>query len=106
MSSPQQINWRVKILGLTWVGKMIAEINLKLEKIMATQQELAQQLNDIGTQLGKVDTEVQNLLAKIADLEAQLQNAQVTPELQAAFDAVKIAAQKVDDEVPDAPAGG
>lgn len=75
----------------------------KLKSIMATQAELAQQLKDLGTELGKIGSETTTLLQKITDLEGQIGNTDVSPELQAAFDAVKQQAQVVDDMVPDTP---
>ena len=74
------------------------------ERIMTTQLELAAQLNAISVQLGKVGAESSATLQKVADLEVALANAgNVSPELQAAFDAVKAQVQLVDDLVPDAP---
>ena len=84
---------------------------------MATQQDIAAQLvalkgtlTDIGTEVDKVATETDTLLAKIAELQKVIDAGDVTPELQAAFDAVKaqsdVLAAKVktaDDKVPDAP---
>lgn len=71
---------------------------------MATQNELAQQLTDLASQISKIGTETSATLQKVADLEAALSNQDnVSPELQAAFDALKQQVQKVDDLVPDAP---
>lgn len=74
----------------------------KVGILMATQAELAQQLTDLGTQVQKIGTETQGLIAKIAVLEAAILANPVTAELQAAFDAVKLQVQAVDDAVPDA----
>jgi hypothetical protein len=71
-------------------------IKFKLKKIMATQQELAAQLTATAAQVAKVKTEVENLLAIIAG------QANVSPELQAAADAVQAAVQGVDDLNADA----
>lgn len=79
-------------------------INKQNKDFMATQAALAAQLNELGVSLGKIGTETSTLLQKVADLEAQIGTlGDVTPELQAAFDAVKTQAQAVDDLVPDAP---
>lgn len=68
---------------------------------MAKQSDLAQQLNDLVTQLSKVNTEI---TGKISDLEAELANQDnVSPGLQAAFDALKPSVQALDDIVPDVP---
>lgn len=69
---------------------------------MSTQQELATQLNEITAQVSKIGTETTALVQKVADLEAALANqSNVTPELQAAFDALKAQVTVVDDLVPD-----
>lgn len=75
-----------------------------LEQIMNTQAEMAQQMNAVTEQLGKIATESAATVRKVAELEQALANAgNVTPELQAAFDALKAQVQVVDDLVPDAP---
>lgn len=89
-----------------------------LRKIMAdSQQVIAQALNDanakivtLTAQVGKIGTETAGLQSTVAALQAQIANGQeVSPELQAASDAVTAsltslsnAVQGVDDEVPDA----
>ena len=88
------------------LNRIESKINLLLEKadkIMATQAELATQLNTIKTQLVKVGTETTTLLTKIEELKQVVLNQPVTPELQAAVDAVAAQAKVVDDLVPDAP---
>jgi phage shock protein A len=88
-----------------------------LEKIMATQQELAtalttanQQLTDIGAEVDKISTETTALQAQIAELTSQLGNVQTTPEVDAALAALQATTsslasrvQAVDNLVPDAP---
>ena len=76
----------------------------ELEKtIMASQAELAAQLKANTEQAAKIGAETQTLLDKIRDLLEQLANQSgVTPELQAAADALKAQLQVVDDLVPDA----
>jgi chromosome segregation ATPase len=93
-------------LGLldVFFGRELQQIKQSQERIMTTQLELAQQLTAIGNQIAKVSAESSATLQKVADLEAALTNASnVTPELQAAFDAVKAQVQLVDDLVPDSP---
>lgn len=86
------------------VLKELRRINFKLKNIMATQQEIAQQLTTLTAQIVKIGTETSITLQKVADLEAALGNQEgVTPELQAAFDALKLSIQNVDDLIPDAP---
>ncbi len=69
---------------------------------MATQAELAAQLKANTEQAAKIGAETQTLLDKIRDLLEQLANQSgVTPELQAAADALKAQLQVVDELVPD-----
>ncbi len=98
------MEFNINIHGIEKLIELLFSNNQKLNTIMATQAQLAQQLTDLGVELGKIGTETSTLLQKITDLEAQIGSSDVTPELQAAFDAVKAQAQVVDDLVPDAPA--
>jgi hypothetical protein len=69
------------------------------ELIMTTQQELAQQLTDLGTQLDKTHGEI---VQKVADLEAAILAAgTVTPEVEAALEALRTKVQVLDDLNPD-----
>ncbi len=72
-------------------------------KIMATQADLTKKLTEVNDKLVKIAGETTTLLQLITDLKAQLANAPVSAELQAAFDKVAAQAQVVDDLVPDAP---
>src|SRR5438046_1762527 len=67
-----------------------------LEKIMASQDQAAQQLKDVNQQLQKIGTETQTLLDKITALE-NAPAADVSPELQSAIDSVVAQAKVVDD---------
>jgi len=83
--------------------EVINHITKKTLKIMAKQSELAQELAAITAQIAKIGTEVTATLQKVADLEAALANQDaVSPELQAAFDALKTQVTVVDDLIPDA----
>jgi len=63
------------------------------------QVQLAQELAALQAQVDKANGEI---LQKIADLEAAIAAAgNVTPEVQAALDALKASVQSVDDIVPD-----
>lgn len=75
-------------------------ITTKIDHTMATQQDAANQLAGVSTQLAKANTEIQG---KIAELVEASKNTDTTPELQAAIDALVPAAQSLDDIVPDAP---
>lgn len=83
---------------------LLIENNLKLDKIMAEQSELAAQLQEVTAQVAKISTETAATLQKVTDLEAALDAADdVSPEVQAAFDALKSQVQQLDDQVPDVP---
>jgi len=76
-------------------------IHLKLDNIMATQAQLAQELRDVKAQNDKSRTEI---LAKIAALEEAIANAgNTTPEVDTALAELKASVQTDDDIVPDAP---
>lgn len=82
------------------VDKKLDLIILKLNKIMATQAELAQQLRDLTAQNEKARVEI---LAKIAALEQAIIDAgNTTPEVDAALADLKASVQTDDDIVPDA----
>lgn len=71
---------------------------------MAGQTELVTSLQTLTTQVAKIGTETAALQKTVADLETALGNQDnVSPELQSAFDALKVQVQTVDDLVPDAP---
>jgi phage shock protein A len=65
---------------------------------MASNQELQQSLNDIGTQIDKAKAEI---VKKVSDLEAAIANAGTTPEVDAALAALKGKVQDLDDLNPD-----
>jgi len=70
-----------------------------LNQIHMDQVQLAQELAALQAQVDKANGEI---LQKIADLEAAIAAAgNVTPEVQAALDALKASVQSVDDIVPD-----
>lgn len=82
----------------------INELNLKLEKIMGTQDEMAIEMAAVTAQIAKIGEESKTTLQKVADLEAALATqGGVTPALQAAFDALKSQVVIVDALIPDAP---
>jgi hypothetical protein len=96
----------IAALGVMVLMGDITEIILNQKQIMKTQAELAADLQAVTAQVAKVGEEVVKTLDKVADLEAVLQEqGQVTPELQAAFDALKAQVVVVDDLIPDASEG-
>lgn len=71
------------------------------KKIIMTQQELAQALNDVSTQLDKVFGEI---TAEIQKLEDAINNAGgTTPEVDAALTSLKAKVQTLDDLNQDIP---
>ena len=68
-----------------------------------TQAELAAELTAVKEQVTKIGSETSALKQNVSDLEVALGNqTNVSPEVQAAFDALKAQVQTVDDLVPDA----
>ncbi len=110
------------LFGIIHLGKLMPEqqrhqdLLKKLRNIMATQKEIADALvvvkADLDAALGritKIGMETDTLLQKIKDLEGTI-TGDASPELVAAFEAVKAqatavnaAAGSVDDKVPDSP---
>jgi hypothetical protein len=75
-----------------------------MDRIMATQAELATELQAVANQLTKIGSETSTLLQKITDLEAIIANGPTaSQELIDAVAAVKAQAAIVDNLVPDAP---
>lgn len=92
----------INFLAILLIADVLLNINnhFKLKMIMATQAELAQQLRDITAQNEKARQEI---LQKIAELEAALENAGgTTPEVDEAVAALKASVQTDDDLHPDA----
>lgn len=96
----------IGLLVLVWVqNTQMNTLWKEVKQIMATQQELVQQLTDLTANVTKIGAETTTLIQKVTDLEAALAGqANVTPELQAAFDALKAQVVAVDELVPDQPA--
>jgi len=94
------VHWSNDVLG--W-ERRLQILEIQGERIMATQAEAAAQLTAVNERLAKIGGETQALTEKIVELQAVLadQN-QVSPELQAAIDAVVARAESVDSLVPDA----
>lgn len=71
---------------------------------MATQEELAAQLTAAAAKAEKIGNETRSLLTRIEELLAALTaGATVSPEVQAAADAVSAQLEVVDALVPDVP---
>lgn len=86
----------------TDTARLLQHINDKVNTIMATQAQLAADLQALKDQLDKAKGEI---VAKVQALEDALANAGgTTPEVDAALLALKGAAQSMDDLNPDAPA--
>jgi chromosome segregation ATPase len=91
---------------------LLRNIDCKLDKIMATQAEVAADLRIVLAQQKKTIEEIKDtqskvdaLKAKIVELEAVIAaGSEVNPELLSAVADVKAAAQAADDAIPDLPA--
>jgi len=85
-------------------GRVLATLDAlceRMETIVATQKEMADQLKAVGDKLTKIGAEISTLQTKVEELKAAAENA--SPELQAAVEAVAQQAQVLDDLNPDAP---
>ena len=87
-------------------SKTLKRILSRLENLMATQSELATQMATVTAVVQKVGTESAATLALVTALQKQIANllangGNVTPELQAAVDALAAQIKVVDDLVPD-----
>lgn len=77
-------------------AKLLAQFILNQNAIMATQAEIAQGLNSLSSQVDRIGREgtawasqIQTLTQQVADLQTAINNqSNVSPELQAAFDAI------------------
>ena len=95
--------WHDKRINL--ILRELAQIHHQLEHIRMNQAEAAAQLQTISTTLDKVATETTGLQAEIKTLQDAATNSDtVSPELQAAIDAVATRAAAIDALVPDATA--
>lgn len=84
---------------------ILTALNEIKELIMGTQTELAADIANVTAQVAKIGTETAALLQKVTDLQTIIDSqGGVSPELQAAVDALKAQITVVDDLVPDAPA--
>ena len=104
MSIPKQ-SWIERTFFAALHAKMnfVIDLNLLLRtKIMTTAAELAQGLTEGTEQVRKIGTETTATLGKVAELETALANAgSVSPEVEAAFQALKAQVQVVDALIPD-----
>lgn len=83
--------------------KSLILIHHKLDKIMTEQEQLAEDMKAVSTQLQKIGNESAQSVAKLAELETQLANQpNLIQPVKDAFAALKQQVQLVDDLVPDA----
>ena len=109
---PVKCRRRRRIPPRVTVSLLLREVRAKFKKIMASQAQLAADLQAATAQLKKifgeiagVQTEVTALKEKVAALEAVIAaGIEPSEELIAAVAAVKEQAQIVDDQIPDVPA--
>jgi seryl-tRNA synthetase len=89
---------------LVEIFKELKLLNQQNVKIMANQQELAAQINEISGTITKIKGETQTTLDKVQELQDVINNqGGVSAELQAAVDNLKAQVQVVDELIPDAP---
>lgn len=90
----------ISIAGLA--SEQFKELRSFLQRIERKLTMTADEINAITAQVAKIGTETTATLAKVAELEEALANAgEISPEVQAAFDALKAQVQVVDDLVVD-----
>jgi len=83
--------------------RLLFVINYKVGIIMASQEQLAADLNALTAQVAHIGSETSATLQKVVELEAALAAAgATTPEVDAALAALKAQAQATDELVPDA----
>lgn len=94
------LNAALSLLTLAALGFIF----LSQKAIMTTQAEAAASLQSVSATLDKVSAETSGLLAEVQALKDAAANSDsVSPELQAAIDAVTSRASAIDALVPDAP---
>ena len=88
-----------RVWNWPWImyGREISQINKTTQEINMKIGELADAVGAVGTQLAKAKEEI---VAKIAALEAALTDVEIPPAAQEALDALKQQAQELDDVVP------
>ena len=91
-------------LHIDWTPlvEVLKLFNLKLDKIMANEQQALDSLNAIQAQLQKIGNETAASLQKIIELEQAAQNAGVPQSIMDKIAEVKLQAHLVDDLTPDA----
>lgn len=119
-SQPTNVHQPVALPPWRTILQVLRYILRVQENILATQQELANALNDvntkftaIGSEVDKVAAETQSLLQKVTDLQNTInQGGNTSPAVDAALAAVQASAQSVADKltavdnlVPDVPVG-
>lgn len=81
------------------INRRLDGIESNLRKIMSTQQEEADKLNELAAQLQKANDEIQKAIQDLKDALASAGN--TSPEVDAATAALTAKAQALDDIVPD-----
>ena len=92
-----------------FINADLSQVLSKLDQIIMTEAELAQKLTETTAQVQKIGTETQTLIDKVAELTELLANGdEVSPEVQAAMDALSAQVGVVDGLVADItpPEGG
>lgn len=100
------MKWWSKLTGKV-TRREFEALERKVTKLMANVNELEGELRTIRQQnekaLGEIRSKLDELLLRITTLEGQLANQELPDGAQAELTALKVAAQALDDVVPDAP---
>lgn len=109
MGIKQFFRWLKRLGQRKALEKEVVELRLMVMTLMATQQELAQDLLAMVDRVKKIQGESQAtraqvdvLTATVEELKKAIELGAVTPEVTAAFEAVKVELEALDNIVPDA----
>ena len=86
-------------MNRSWLNRVVPATKADIERIIMKEQELAQQLTNLTSQLQKANTGIQ---AKITALTDAVNNADVPQAVTDALTGLTTSAQVLDDIVPDA----
>ncbi len=90
------------LVKLVEIEEMLIHLHKEIRNIMATQAELAADLQAVTDQVTKIGAETTATLQKVTELEAAIEaGGGTTPEVDAALAALKAQVKVVDDMVAD-----
>lgn len=121
IDSANHIGYEVKLLRVAlssqtsnelrdWLNKKLEELKYsldqKLDRIIMTQQELADKLAAATTKINNVGADIDILMAKVNELQDAIANNPVPPAVENAANALETAIQTADDKYPANPNPG